>query len=186
MAKKDNIEEGDTKDENLQKQEEIKVDGLDSTTTQGQTDEQKNQVGGESNEEFNERIKTHLAELPKTQEEQVSGDTAKDETKKNETQEAINKKKNLIVDRLLELQAKQNHGSEEQKGESEEKDPQNTQTSKVEKKPHFIDAYKKAYPKEKLFYVTSDKQVFLVKDKHLAKFHQKGLKGGEVETIEVK
>ena len=53
--------------------------------------------------------------------------------------------------------------------------------------PAFLEPYLKAYPGERTFHVTSDKQVFLEKDFNLARFHQKGLKNGEkVQTIKVK
>lgn len=51
----------------------------------------------------------------------------------------------------------------------------------------FIAPYEKAYPEEKAFHVTSDKQVFLEKDRGLAILHQNSLKNGEkVQTIKVK
>ncbi len=53
--------------------------------------------------------------------------------------------------------------------------------------PPFLESYVKAYPKETVFHVTSDKQVFLEKDLNLARFHQRSLKTeGEVQTIKVK
>lgn len=53
--------------------------------------------------------------------------------------------------------------------------------------PPFLESYMKAYPKETVFHVTSDKQVFLEKDLNLARFHQRSLKTeGEVQTIKVK
>ena len=51
----------------------------------------------------------------------------------------------------------------------------------------FIAPYKKAYPKEKAFHVTSDKQVFLEKDRGLAMLHQRSLGNGEnIQTISLK
>ena len=48
----------------------------------------------------------------------------------------------------------------------------------------LIAAYKKSYPKEKTFHVTSDKQVFLSKDLDMAKLHQKSVSvEGGVQTI---
>ncbi len=45
--------------------------------------------------------------------------------------------------------------------------------------------YRKAYPKEKCFHVTSDNQVFLSGNEALARRHQKSVNPGkEVETIE--
>ena len=53
--------------------------------------------------------------------------------------------------------------------------------------PCYLVPYVKAYPNEKAFHVTSDKQVFLEKDRGLAVLHQKSLKNGEkVQTIKVK
>lgn len=46
--------------------------------------------------------------------------------------------------------------------------------------------YAKAYPACKVFHITTDKQVFLDKDKNLAQFHQKGLGEGKVRTINVR
>lgn len=46
--------------------------------------------------------------------------------------------------------------------------------------------YAKAYPDCRAFHITTDRQVFLEKDKNLAQYHQKGLGGGEVRTIKVK
>lgn len=49
----------------------------------------------------------------------------------------------------------------------------------------MMDHYRKAYPKEKRFHVTSDNQVFLAADESLARRHQKTLDATkEVETIE--
>lgn len=50
----------------------------------------------------------------------------------------------------------------------------------------LAEKYAKAYPDCKTFHITSDKQVFLDKDKNLAQFHQKGLGEGEVRTINVR
>lgn len=51
----------------------------------------------------------------------------------------------------------------------------------------FIASYAKAYPGEAGFYVTSDKQVFLGKDKGLAVLHQDSLCDGKnVEFVKVK
>lgn len=50
----------------------------------------------------------------------------------------------------------------------------------------FIVPYAKAYPAERLFYVTSDKQVFFEKNKELGVAHQNSLKNGkEIQTIKV-
>lgn len=59
------------------------------------------------------------------------------------------------------------------------------ETKATEKKADFMDHYRKAYPKERSFHVTSDKQVFLSGDLALAKRHQKTVDASkEVETIE--
>lgn len=56
-----------------------------------------------------------------------------------------------------------------------------------EKEAAFIAPYAKAYPKEKAFCVTSDRQVFLEKDRGLAVLHQNSLGNGEkVQTLKVK
>lgn len=72
-----------------------------------------------------------------------------------------------------------------QDDDPEKKDPKKDKAAKSKEKEDFIEPYKRSYPKEKLFYVTSDKQVFLKKDHQFAKLHQKSLKGGEVEIIEI-
>ncbi len=45
--------------------------------------------------------------------------------------------------------------------------------------------YAKLYPKNKIFHITSDKQVFLEGSKGLADLHQRGLKGGAVTSITI-
>jgi hypothetical protein len=51
----------------------------------------------------------------------------------------------------------------------------------------LIESYKKSYPKEKAFHVTSDYQVFLSGDLAFAKAHQRTVdKGKKVQTIESK
>ena len=63
--------------------------------------------------------------------------------------------------------------------EQEKDKPKDTKPSAL------IVSYKKAYPKEKAFHVTSDNQVFLEKDLALAKMHQKKTDATkEVQTIE--
>lgn len=53
--------------------------------------------------------------------------------------------------------------------------------------PDYLVPYVKAYPNEKAFHVTSDKQVFLEKALSMARLHQNSLKNGEkVQTIKVK
>lgn len=46
--------------------------------------------------------------------------------------------------------------------------------------------YAEYYPECKTFHITSDRQVFLDKDKNLALLHQAGLGEGEVRTINVR
>jgi hypothetical protein len=45
--------------------------------------------------------------------------------------------------------------------------------------------YALLYPGNKTFHITSDRQVFLEKDKGLADLHQRGLKDGKVTTVKV-
>lgn len=54
--------------------------------------------------------------------------------------------------------------------------------AKKTKLPEFLTGYVKAYPGEKVFHVTSDRQVFLDKDYNFAKAHQRGLGKGEIKT----
>lgn len=50
------------------------------------------------------------------------------------------------------------------------------------KEPSIIARYRKLYPSSKKFHVTSDGNVFLENDLHLAMNHQKTLKSGELKT----
>lgn len=52
--------------------------------------------------------------------------------------------------------------------------------------PALIVPYLKSYPREKCFYVTSDRLVFLSKEYKAATAHQRRLKNGELQTIKVK
>lgn len=61
-----------------------------------------------------------------------------------------------------------------------------TQARKADPFKALAEKYAKAYPECRAFHITTDKQVFLDKDKALAKFHQKGLGEGEVRTINVR
>ncbi len=45
--------------------------------------------------------------------------------------------------------------------------------------------YRKLYPGNKTFHITSDRQVFLDKDKGLADLHQRGLNDGKVTPITI-
>ncbi len=79
------------------------------------------------------------------------------------------------------LQKKQEEGSKPTCQENAEKSKGNKDI------PLFLESYLKAYPKEKAFHVTSDRQVFLEKDLSLARLHQRELKNeGKVQTIKVK
>lgn len=51
--------------------------------------------------------------------------------------------------------------------------------------PDFLKSYIKAYPHNRVFYVTSDRMVFLSGDHSLAILHQNGLGCGEVETYTI-
>lgn len=74
---------------------------------------------------------------------------------------------------------------EKQTEKQENKAPADSANRK--KQANFIAPYAKAYPGEKIFLVTSDRQVFLLKDKGLAENHQRSLKNGEkIQTIKVK
>jgi len=76
----------------------------------------------------------------------------------------------------------------ETKPEPETKTTPVTESNKAattKSEPDFMDHYRKAYPKEKCFHVTSDKQVFLSCDLSLAKRHQKTVdETKDVKTIE--
>ncbi len=66
----------------------------------------------------------------------------------------------------------------------EKKKTGNAQERKI---PKILEPYIKAYPKERTFHITTDKQVFLEKDLNLARLHQRSLKNGEkIQTIKVK
>lgn len=59
--------------------------------------------------------------------------------------------------------------------------------SKDSKLDALIASYRKAYPREKTFHVTSDYQVFLKTDAALAKMHQRSVdKEKSIQTINVK
>ncbi|MEG1763345.1 MAG: hypothetical protein RR256_07040, partial [Bacteroidales bacterium] len=52
--------------------------------------------------------------------------------------------------------------------------------------PEFMKGYLKNYPGEKVFYITSDKQVFLEKDHSLAVLHQASLKNEQkLQTLKI-
>lgn len=92
-----------------------------------------------------------------------------------------------------EAPAKQENAGQENRQEKQEEESKPAKQEKAEKSksdtgiPAFLESYRKAYPKEKAFHVTTDNQVFLEKDLSLARLHQRGLKNeGKVQTIKVK
>jgi len=69
-------------------------------------------------------------------------------------------------------------------GQSPEQEKQGKSTNT--KMSVLIASYKKSYPNEKTFHVTSDYQVFLGKDLALAKMHQKKADANkEVQTVKL-
>ena len=94
----------------------------------------------------------------------------------------------------VEAEATQSEAAPEQEAKVEEVVERTTKSAKEKntaskaakpKYPAFLDGYVKAYPKEKVFHVTADKQVFLDKDYHFAKAHQNGLGKGEITTYNI-
>lgn len=61
------------------------------------------------------------------------------------------------------------------------KETKQPKTGKKEE-PDFIKQYRRCYPGNKTFYVTTDRMVFLEIDKESAYNHQKRCGGGEVRT----
>ena len=51
--------------------------------------------------------------------------------------------------------------------------------------PEFLEPYLRRYSGEKVFHVTSDRQVFRGKNYHLARLHQAGLGQGELKTYNI-
>lgn len=51
--------------------------------------------------------------------------------------------------------------------------------------PAFLQNYCRTYPNERVFHVTSDRQVFLGKDLHFARLHQNSLGKGELTTYNI-
>lgn len=51
--------------------------------------------------------------------------------------------------------------------------------------PDFLKNYIEAYPHNRVFYVTTDRMVFLAGDRGLAILHQNSLGSGEVETYTI-
>lgn len=72
-----------------------------------------------------------------------------------------------------------------------ENKPQDETTGKDQKAsepayPAFLKQYLKLYPKNRVFYVTTDKMVFLEKDRSLALLHQNTLKDtAGIETYKI-
>lgn len=56
----------------------------------------------------------------------------------------------------------------------------------VKRTPAFLGPYRKAYPKCRVFHVTSDRMVFLDGNLNMAKVHQRSIGDGEVETYKIK
>ena len=83
----------------------------------------------------------------------------------------------IIMAARQELTAQQQREAEEAAAE---------QARKADPFKALAEKYAKAYPDCKAFHITSDRQVFLDKDKNLAQYHQKGLGEGEVRTINVR
>lgn len=51
--------------------------------------------------------------------------------------------------------------------------------------PKFLEPYRKAYPKCRVFHVTSDRMVFLESDRNAALVHQQSIGEGSVETYKM-
>ncbi len=51
--------------------------------------------------------------------------------------------------------------------------------------PDFLEPYLRRYSGEKVFHVTSDRQVFLDKNHHLARLHQQSLGKGKLKTYNI-
>lgn len=51
--------------------------------------------------------------------------------------------------------------------------------------PDFLEPYLQRYSGEKVFHVTSDRQVFLDKNHHLARLHQESLGKGKLKTYNI-
>lgn len=103
---------------------------------------------------------------------------------------AANQEESVAQETPQEGEAAQPETAPEQEAEEATKAAEKTKTAakaaaKKPKYPAFLDGYIKAYPKEKVFHVTADKQVFLDKDYHFAKAHQDGLGKGEITTYNI-
>lgn len=69
------------------------------------------------------------------------------------------------------------------KTERQEKENNSNKAQKNKSLSNGMEIYFKCYPEETVFYITSDGQVFLQKNKNDALAHQKRLGSGEIETI---
>lgn len=78
--------------------------------------------------------------------------------------------------------------AEEQEVEAKTKAKESAKTEVKPKKasmPKWLEAYAKRYPSAKVLHVTGDRQVFLDKDYHLAKLHQKNLGQGKIQSYNI-
>lgn len=102
----------------------------------------------------------------------ASKEKPKKEAKKRKTEKTSEEKKDK---NFTDPEAKNTSGSEK------------PQPTAPKKEMDFLAPYRKAYPGVKTFHVTTDKQVFLDKDEHLAKLHQRSIGAdGKIQTIKVK
>lgn len=69
--------------------------------------------------------------------------------------------------------------------EPEAKEQQKASSEEIDKNRAIAERYAKLYPNEKAFVITSDGQVFLSKNMNLAVTHQRTLKSGELETVNI-
>lgn len=70
-------------------------------------------------------------------------------------------------------------------GETPTEQPKKPSKPKKKSFPDFLTGHINRYPAEKVFHVTSDRQVFLDKDYHLAKLHQRNLGKGEIKSYNI-
>ena len=96
-------------------------------------------------------------------------------------EEAVAQEKAPEAEAAPEQEAKVEEVADKTTGVANKSATRNTSAAKP-KYPAFLGSYVKSYPNEKVFHVTSDNQVFLDKDYHMAKLHQKGLGKGEITT----
>lgn len=116
-----------------------------------------------------------------TKKEVQGTDPVKEEIKVTATAKAKTAKQKTKA--LIAKEQKAENPKPETKASTTDADPESGKATKSE--ADFMDHYRKVYPKEPCFHVTSDKQVFLSRDLPLAKRHQKTVdEKKEVETIE--